>query len=173
MPHEGSDITNELIHWWIHNLATLLGGGGNSEVRPSWRKYVTGTCSRKVSLVPGLSHSLSASQPPESWQLWSFTCSPPCLTNLRKSRAKGPWSQTVSLNKYFSFSVICSGILSQQWKTDQHICPMQLLKYHSYFKILNSNWVSIENLKCPTVGLPIFTVYLPCNKRDLTLSRER
>jgi hypothetical protein len=28
LEHEGSGFTNGLVHWWIHNLMPLLGGGG-------------------------------------------------------------------------------------------------------------------------------------------------
>jgi hypothetical protein len=44
--HEGSDLINGLIHWWVHNLNGLLGGGeivgkwslvgGSKSLETSW-----------------------------------------------------------------------------------------------------------------------------------------
>jgi hypothetical protein len=52
MDHDSSDLINGKIHWWIHNLVTLLGmmetfGGGSS-----WRKENTGYMS-----LGAISHS--------------------------------------------------------------------------------------------------------------------
>jgi hypothetical protein len=51
LDYKGYDLISELIHCWIHNLMIILGGFGDSEVSPSWRR-VTGGMHWKGCLLP-------------------------------------------------------------------------------------------------------------------------
>jgi hypothetical protein len=52
LDHEGNDLINGLIPWWIHNMRALLGGGQRQEVEPGWRTWVTGVCPQGLLLTP-------------------------------------------------------------------------------------------------------------------------
>jgi hypothetical protein len=41
LDNKGSDLINGLTHWWIHNLMTLLGVGGNFRRWVYWEEVVT------------------------------------------------------------------------------------------------------------------------------------
>jgi hypothetical protein len=85
------------VHWWIHNLMALLGDGGNSEMGPRWRKWLTGSVSLKDAFPPWLLPWFSLLPAAMRWAVLPHhtLCTVIAVSPQPKiNMAKEPWTET-------------------------------------------------------------------------------